>query len=77
MEKVKRFEFDIDAIDAELEESNNLTNRNNSKRDGKRIKITNNYLRTTIAIGFFHFILFLTFYMTIFFIIERYFEKYD
>ncbi|CAD8171580.1 unnamed protein product [Paramecium octaurelia] len=77
LEKVKKFEFDIEAIDAELEESNIISNRNNTKRDGKRFKITNNFLRTTAAIGLIHFLLFLTFYITIYLIIERYFEKYD
>ncbi|CAD8181772.1 unnamed protein product [Paramecium pentaurelia] len=77
IEKVKRFEFDIDAIDVELEESNNQINRNNAKRDVKRFKITNNYLRTTATIAIIHNFLFLTFYVVIFFLIKRYFEKYD
>ncbi|CAD8082515.1 unnamed protein product [Paramecium sonneborni] len=77
LEKVKRFEFDIDVIDIELDECNNQLNRNNTKREGKRFKITNNYLRLTTFIGLIHFLLFFTFYMVIYLIIERYFEKYD
>ncbi|CAD8093057.1 unnamed protein product [Paramecium sonneborni] len=77
LDKVKRFEFDIDAIDIELDESNYQINKKYSKRDGKRLKITNNYLRTTIFIALTHLLLFLTFYTVIFFIVERYFNKYD
>ncbi|CAD8162754.1 unnamed protein product [Paramecium octaurelia] len=77
LKKVRRFEFDIDAIDVELDESNYQVKRNNSKRDAKKFKITNNNLRTTTTIAMIHYLLFLTFFIVIFFLIKRYFGKYD
>ncbi|CAD8082722.1 unnamed protein product [Paramecium primaurelia] len=77
IKKIKSYEFDIEAIDIELEQSHPSKTRHLNKKEQKNVYLYNNDLKNCIIITSFHFILQLSFFLSIFLIIQRYLEKYE
>ncbi|CAD8100252.1 unnamed protein product [Paramecium sonneborni] len=77
IKKIKTFQFDIEAIDIELEQSHPSKTRHLTKKEQKSVYLYNNDLKNCLIITSCHFILHLSFFLSIFLIIERYLEKYE